>query len=48
MSLYSPISPFNETQDQCFWGEPTGYAPNTTTEERKLMSMTGSLRERNQ
>src|SRR5271169_1179403 len=20
MSLYSPISPFNETQDQCFWG----------------------------
>ena len=31
-----------------FWGEPTGYALNITTEERKFMSTTSVLRERNQ
>ena len=30
------------------WGEPTGYALNITTEERKFMSITSVLRERNQ
>jgi hypothetical protein len=48
MSLYSPLSPFNYTQDQCFGREPTGYALNITTEERKFMSITSVLRERNQ
>jgi hypothetical protein len=48
MSLYSPLSPFNETQVQCFVGEPMGYALNITTEERKFMSIASALRERNQ
>ena len=31
-----------------FGREPTGYALNITTEERKFMSITSVLRERNQ
>jgi len=31
-----------------FGGDPTGYALNITTEERKFMSITSLLRERNQ
>ena len=31
-----------------FFGGPTGYALNISTEERKFMSITSVLRERNQ
>jgi hypothetical protein len=37
MSVCSPVSPFNLTQDH-----------NITTEERKIMSITSALTERNQ
>ena len=49
MSLYSSLSRHStKRRTNVFWGEPTGYGLNIMTEERKFMSITSVLRERNQ
>jgi len=48
MSLYSSLAIQLNAGPMFFEWEPTGFALNITTEERKFMSITSVLRERNQ